>query len=433
MPKKTLQKTFETLLDQLHPNKLIEQSVSLYGNSLTINDTTYELPEKITLLGSGKAVLPMAEATLTLLDAHIEQCCLVGPYTNYLKNKNINYIKSTHPIPSTNSIIAGKTLIEVLSNLNEDDFFIYLLSGGNSALVELPASGISLDDFQKTTNIMIQGAMPIEAINCVRKHISLVKGGRLGQFTKAKGIVLVLSDVLENDLGAIGSGPLYCDNTTYQNAIDYLNEFQLFDKIPKAVQKFLIEQPLSETPKEPNPNIVHHVLGSNSIVLEKTKSLLEHKGIQATIMEQPIEGDVNIVASNITDFINNYQGNKHCFLFGGEATVKVTGDGHGGRNQHLALLILDKLDGTKDVAVLCGATDGIDGNTQAAGALIDMHSIVNTKARHLNWKHYIDNFDSNGFFKKTDELLITGPTHNNMLDIVMVYFDSTLKQGNING
>ena len=215
MPKKTLQKTFETLLDQLHPNKLIEQSVSLYGNTLSVNNTNYELPEKITLLGSGKAVLPMAEATLGLLDSHINQCCLVGPYTNYLKGNDLTYIKSTHPIPSINSIEAAQTLIKTLSGLSEDDFFIYLLSGGNSALVELPANNITLEEFQKTTNIMIQGAMPIEAINCVRKHISQVKGGRLAQFTKAKGIVIVLSDVLKDDLVAIGSAPLYCYDTTY--------------------------------------------------------------------------------------------------------------------------------------------------------------------------------------------------------------------------
>ena len=160
-------------------------------------------------------VLSMAKTIYERLEEKIEKAVLVGPYKNTLNKNTLTYLESSHPIPSNKSLIAAKCLKETMESLEEDDFFIYLLSGGSSALVELPVEEISMEEFQETTDLMLKGSMPIEAMNCIRKHLSQVKAGRLVSKCKARGIVLVLSDVISNDLEAIGSAPLYCDSTNF--------------------------------------------------------------------------------------------------------------------------------------------------------------------------------------------------------------------------
>lgn len=431
MPKKILHDTYYKVLKQIKPEKLIHDMLQIDDDILKINDQEYAIPSKITLLGSGKAVIPMSQAILDKYENKISQSVLVGAYSQSAELKafdNVKYLQSTHPLSSSLSLESAQMLIEALQELNENDFFIYLLSGGNSALVELPHESITLEEYQEATSMMIQGAMPIEAINCVRKHLSLVKGGKLAQYTKARGIVLVLSDVLGDDLEAIGSAPLYCDSSTYEDAIKYLEQYNLWNSMPSSVQNVLKNR-LIPCVTKPKDNIEHFILGSNDLVLKKAKHILEKKyGLTVEISPKKIQGDVADVAKELSEFINTYEGEKKCFIFGGEATVKVQGDGKGGRNQHLALLVLDQLDGIHEIAFLSAATDGIDGNSEAAGALIDMHSIVNTKAHHINWKHYLENFDSNGFFTYTDELIKPGPTHNNLLDIVIIMIESTIKK-----
>lgn len=432
--KNTLHTVFNALIDELKPQNLIAEQCRFADGILTVQETDIDLApfRHIHLLGSGKAVIPMAEVLRSILGERVESTLLVGAYQNAAVAESVRYIQSSHPLPSTKSVEAATALREQMLSLQEDDFFIYLLSGGNSALVELPESPITLEEFQATTALMLQGGMPIEAMNCVRKHLSQVKGGKLAQGCKANGIVLVLSDVIGDDLHAIGSAPLYFDTTTFEDAVVLLKEYSLFEIVPQSVQHYLSEGSAGrhlETPKAASEKIRHFVLGSNTHVLNKAKMLLENNNVPATIVAEPIKGDTQVLAEELVDFAENYRGERHCFIFGGEATVNVRGEGRGGRNQHLALSVLQRLEGHNDITFLSAATDGIDGNSDAAGALIDMHSRVYALSHEIDPSFYLETFDSNAFFSKTGELLITGPTHNNLLDIVMILIEPTFQKG----
>ncbi len=433
-----LNRAFNQLLEEITPQKLISDSCQLDGKKFHVLAKTYDLDKykNIYLLGSGKAVVPMAIEVQKLLKPFLKQTLLIGPYGTAEKFDNGRYIQSTHPLPSNKSIESALALLDSIKTFNDDDLFIYLLSGGNSALVELPEEEISLKEFQEATSLMLRGGMPIEKMNSVRKHLSRVKGGKLAKNTKADGIVLVLSDVIGDDLHAIGSAPLYCDKTSFKDAIDALKEYTLLEKMPDSVQIVLKkgeEGVYDETPKEPQEHIDHHILGSNSMVLEKARQILQNEGIDTTIIDKPLEGNATELAEALMKFGVSHQDSTHAYLFGGESTVVVNGEGKGGRNQHLCLSFLNLMDGSSDITFLSAATDGIDGNSNAAGALIDIHSLAYAHTHHIDPQHYLETFDSNSFFAQTGELLTPGPTHNNLLDIVMMFIEPKQTQGETNG
>jgi len=431
--KSLLYTSFDALIEEISPQKLIEQRCQLKGHTLIVSDQQYNLDKykKIYLLGSGKAVIPMAKAMHALLRSYISQTLIIGSYDCTDKFENCLYFKSTHPLPSQKSVQAAKSLQTVMSTLGEDDLFIYLLSGGNSAMVEWPEKGISLKEFQEATSIMLDNGMPIEKMNCVRKHISQVKGGKLAKKTKATGLVLVLSDVIGDDLHSIGSAPLYCDNTNFYDAVSYLKEYRIFEQLPQSIQVFLKEGEAGsheETPDMPEANIKHFILGSNGLVLEKAKQILETKGIYSTVMNRPLQGDCDNLAKELLAYAKQHKGKRHCYIFGGKARVLPKSEGKGGRNQHLCLSVLKELDADIDLTFLSAATDGIDGNSQAAGAIIDTNSQAYARKHDINAQDYLDTFNSNGFFAQTKELIITGPTHNNLLDIVIMLIEERSKQ-----
>lgn len=432
--KMLLYKTFEELLKEVTPQKLIKQSCTFKDGILTVLDRSYDLGQykNIYLLGAGKAVVPMAQQMHDLLGNYITQSLIVGVYDWDEPFEGCTYIQSSHPLPSQKSIQAATALQTMMASLNKEDLFIYVLSGGHSAMVELPEEPITLNEFQEATALMLRGGMPIATMNSVRKHISQVKGGKLGKLTKAHGIVLVLSDVVGDDLQSIGSAPLYYDTSSFKGVVTALKSYELFEHMPHSIQFFLadgVNGLHEETAKSECGNIDHHILGSNSVVLNKAKKILEEQGMPSTIIKKPLEGDTHTVVKELLDFAKSHKNKRHCFLFGGESTVFVKGEGRGGRNQHLCLSMLHKLKGDIDITFLSAATDGIDGNSDAAGALIDIHSFGHAKSKNIDIQHYLDNYDSNSFFTLTDELLIPGPTHNNLLDIVMMTIDPIPKQG----
>ena len=254
--------------------------------------------------------------------------------------------------------------------------------------------------------------------------MSQVKGGRLGSNCKAKGIVLILSDVLSNDLEAIGSAPLYFDSSTFEDSINYLKQYSLFEKVPDRVRKYLLlgrNKNIKDTPKKENENIKHFLIASNEILLNDIQKKLLSKNITAQIMNKKIEEDVDIVIEELLNFINPQE--EGCFIFGGEALVKVKGNGKGGRNQHLVLSFLDKFPKNKKLTLLSAASDGIDGNSNSAGAVVDTQSLEKIKLLNLDIKKYLNDFNSNEFFEKTGDLVTTGPSHNNMLDVLIIHLE----------
>ena len=436
--KTLLNDVFNQLLEEITPQSLIADSCKLDGKTLTVLDQSYDLDayKNIYLLGSGKAVVPMAKEVEKCLKPFLKKTLLVGPYDTEETFENGTYMKSTHPLPSQKSVDAAKALQEILQAMDKEDLFIYLLSGGNSALVEWPEENITLNEFQEATRLMLHSGMPIEKINSVRKHLSQVKGGKLAQKTKAKGIVLVLSDVIGDDLYTIGSAPFYGDKTSFKDAVEALNTHGILEKMPKNIQTFLNEGKAdmhTETPEKPSEHIDHHILGSNSIVLQKAQKILQKEGIETTIIDESIQGDTSQVAKELLQFSAAHKETTHAYIFGGEPTVVVKGEGKGGRNQHLCLHMLTLICKYYDITFLSAATDGIDGNSNAAGAIVDSHSLVYANAHHIDPQHYLDSFDSYSFFEQTGELLITGPTHNNLLDIMIMLIEPNPTEGKTDG
>ncbi len=413
-------------IESVKPENLIPEKICLENSSIQIEGDKYSIKNGVYIFGSGKASVEMAKAIEKMLLDYIIDGTVVCNYTQKLKK--IKVIEGSHPVPDEKSLIAGETLLKKISSLKENDFFIFLLSGGSSALIEKPVPPVTLQDLQKTTQILLKHSVPIEEINIVRKHLSLIKGGRLGHSTKAKGIVLVISDVIGDDLFTIGSAPLYYDQSTYEDAYNILKKHNIFDDLPDNVKKVIkkgIKGEIKETPKKENPNIKHYIIGSNIDALKKIKQKAE-KFMKTYIMTSQLKGEAKEVAKAIVSIGKEIKKSSNpfkppvCLLFGGETTVTVKGNGKGGRNQELCLSALIEIKDTKNIVFLSGGTDGIDGNSEDAGAVVDSSSYKKVKKLGLDPYKYLENNDSNSFFTKIEDNIKTGYTGTNVMDITII-------------
>ena len=274
--------------------------------------------------------------------------------------------------------------------------------------------------------------MPIQKINAVRKHLSMVKGGRLAQCTRAAGVVLVISDVIGDDLSVVGSGPLYHDPTSYQQCREILEQAAIWDKVSSRVRSVIsngIKGDIAETPKKQNDSISHYLIGTNRIALDQARQAAEEAGFNTYILSSSLAGEARVVAKDLVSLARNVSSNEEpynppaCLLFGGETTVTVRGDGKGGRNQELALAALAEIGEQDNILLLSGGTDGIDGNSSAAGAIADSGFFLEGSRQGLVIAHFLEENNSNAFFQAVDGLLETGPTGTNVMDIILLIID----------
>ena len=387
-----IEEIFNAAVEAVMPKNIIQNSSYLK----TLTD------HKIHLFGSGKAAVEMAKAMEKLFGENIIDGFIVSPYSDNSLQR-VEVFESSHPIPSQKSLEAAKIMIEKFRALSEDELFIYLLSGGSSALIELPSVGVTLEDLIETTNLLLQNGVPIEEINIIRKHLSQIKGGRLGREIKAKGIVLVISDVIGDDLEAIGSAPLYFDSSSCEDFQRVLHKYGLSDKISHIPQ---------ESPKELAENIEHLIIASNKIALQSAKEHALHLGYSCEIVTDSLQGDVKIVADEIVNKVS--ESDAEVLLFGGECTVDVVGEGKGGRNQELCLHVLKRIKDMSNITFLSAGSDGIDGNSSASGGVVDSSSY------HKDIDEYLQNSDSFHYLKRGGNLLITGATGTNVMDIMII-------------
>ena len=344
--------------------------------------------------------------------------------------KDVDVFVSSHPVPTEKSIRAAEIMTRGLSGLSEKDFFIYLLSGGSSALLEKPVPPIRLIDMQRVTEMLLRRAVPIGEINVVRKHLSTVKGGRLGRLSPARGIVLVISDVIGDDLETIGSAPLYRDRSSFADASDILKKYDLWPRLPVSIKKVLtkgLKGEMEDTPENENRKIEHRIIGSNLQLLEEAQRIALSLGIQSRIMTSSLRGEAREVARAIVAIGEEMIKTGHPFkgpialIFGGETTVHVKGKGRGGRNQEMCLAALREIGPRKGMTFLSAGSDGVDGNSDAAGAVVDFTSYEKAKHLKLLIDDYLNNNDSHSFFKQTGDLIYTGPTGTNVMDISILY------------
>jgi len=417
---------FKDALESALPGNLVRDVLKYEGGALKIEGKSYPLGDcrDVYIFGSGKASVETARAVKAVLGGRVTGGIVVSNYGAALEG--IEVFESSHPVLTEKSIRAAEILLERMSALAADDFFIYVMSGGSSALIEKPVPPITLAEMQALTKGLLANGVPIEEINVVRKHLSLVKGGRLGRASRARGIVLVVSDVIGDDLEAIGSAPLYFDRSSFADTRAVLEKYGLWEQAPESargvVRKGLAGE-IEETPKAPSPLIDQYLIGSNLKVLRKAKERAEALGIPARIMSSRLRGEAREAARVIMAIGEEIAATGQpfaapvCLLFGGETTVILRGDGMGGRNQEMALAALAEIRDNPRFVFLSAGTDGIDGHSDAAGAVVDRTSWERAQALGLKIDDYLARNDSHRFFRQTGDLIMTGPTGTNVMDV----------------
>lgn len=415
------------------PFVLIPKNISVQENKLIIAKREIDLSaiNKIYLLAAGKAAAAMTAATENQLGNLLTEGLCITKYQHRLPLRKCQLLEAAHPLPDSNSVNAGAAALRLLKKLKEKDLLIFLLSGGASSLMaDIPAN-CTLEEIQLAVNLLINSGATIQEMNTVRKHLSQLKGGQLMKAAYPAWVYsLIISDVPGDDISAIGSGPAVADNSSFRQAMDIIEKYKLQHKLPFSVLNHLQKGVAGEIPETPKPGdiIFTHsfaeIISGNQYALAAAKKAAAAKGYTVILRNETVTGDTNEMARLFTAQLLHYPGGTPvCFLWGGETTLAVTGSGKGGRNQHFVLQALKSLKqywkNEKKFTLLSAGTDGTDGPTDAAGAIITSELLNNEWITAKQIDEYLINFDSYHFFKKVDSLLITGPTHTNVMDIMI--------------
>lgn len=421
-------------VESVLPDRLISKEMSLKDNCLKIGNLSFSLEtfENIYVIGAGKASAMMGAEVEKILGERITEGHIVVKYDHSCKLKYIEVTEADHPVPDASGLRATMEIMKIAEMANWSDLVICLLSGGGSSLLPDISEGSSSEDMIKVNDLLINSGACITEINAVRKHLSSVKGGQLARIVYPATLVnLILSDVPGDPLDVIASGPTVPDPTTFQQALSVLAKFNLIESVAPGVLNFLNEGVAgkrAETPKPGDPvfNKTFNILvGSNKMALEAAKRKAFEFNINAVIIDDQLQGDTSTVAEYIVETSIKFKRDENevkpvCLLFGGETTVKMTGKGAGGRNQHLALLSALLLQNNPGITILSAGTDGNDGTTNVAGAVVDSDTIPGALSKNIDPKKHLTEFDSFHFFKKTGGHIITGPTMTNVMDIIVV-------------
>jgi len=424
----------EKAFESVDPRMLIYSKVKLLDNKLLIDDDVFDLNEfkRVFVVGGGKASGYMAEALEDILGERIDEGIIVVPHgtAGKFKTRVVKIHEASHPIPDEKSVEGARKIVETTGKADENDLVICLISGGGSSLMAYPRDGLSLEDKRKVTDILLKSGATINEINAVRKHLSKFKGGNLARSAyPATLISLLLSDVIGDPLDVIASGPTVPDSTTFKDAINVLKKYEVWNKVPEAVRSILLKGEkglIEETPKSDDKafkKVHNYVIGNNRIACLSAINELKKDGLNTLLLTSQIEGearDVGIMISAIAKEIilsGNPVQRPAGIVIGGETTVTVRGEGIGGRNQEIALSSALKISGLKGVVIASVSTDGIDGPTDAAGAIVDGNTISRSKSKGLNAEKYLQNNDSYSFFKELGDLVFSGPTGTNVNDI----------------
>lgn len=415
------------------PDILIPHFVSLENNVLKIENHRFQLAEikNIYLTGAGKASALMAKAIENILGSRISSGHIVTKYGHAVPLKYAFVTEAGHPVPDENGVKGTESILSIVNKASKNDLVICVISGGGSALLTDIPDGCTLNDLKILTDLLLKSGANINEMNCIRKHLSKVKGGMLSSAAyPARVVSLILSDVIGDPLDVIASGPTAPDPTTFKDALDIIEKYGIKDKIPAGITKILNEglnKIRKETLKESDEAFrltTNLIIGNNKLALKKASKKAEALGYTTKIITDSLHSDVEDVAdyifSKLIKYRNEKPGKKSCLLFGGEPTIKITGDGLGGRNQHLALLMAQKINGINGVVFLSGGTDGTDGPTDAAGAIAEPETLKRSEALGLDINKYISDCDSYNFFRQEGGLIKTGPTQTNVMDLIVV-------------
>ena len=416
--KLTLNRNYQKTLSILDEGLLFSSSSSplskyILKNKIKLPNSTIDLKKfnNVYLIALGKSAGIMTEFASEKINVSKGLVVVPPSVKPKLKKSIFKIVTAGHPLPNHSSLKAGKNLVSFLNHTGKNDFVLFLISGGGSALSVLPNS-ISLREKILVNKMLIRSGANINEIACIRKHLSLIKGGKLVEKMNCKGVSLLVSDVIGDDMGSISSGITYCDNSTFSDALKIVKKFSLQKKLPPSVMAVLNSGQKGKIPETPKKPLIKNITILNNFeCLSKMKTKSKSLNLKSQIIPN-ITGNLNQVTKLLASKAITSKSN--CIIFGGEPTVTVTGTGKGGRNQELVLRLYEKLKNKKtNFTIASVGTDGIDGNTKFAG------SIFSTDLQY-DVKPYLKNNDSSSFFKKYGGLIETGITQNNVNDIGVI-------------
>lgn len=421
-------------LTAVDPFEAVRRTVTCTGTTMQVGEHYYDLNryKRIFAIGAGKASARMAVALEQRLGARLTGGSVVVKYGHSAATSFIDIQQAGHPVPDLAGQHAAGQILTLLNQLTSDDLVFVLLSGGASSLLPAPAPGITLADKQRTTALLLRSGATIHEINAVRKHLSAMKGGRLAAATRARMITLILSDVLGDDLGTIGSGPTAPDETTYVEAIQTLRRYGLWKKVSPNVRTHLLKGQRGAYPESPKPGarifrrVQNQIIGNNQAAVETVSRVAKHDGLHPLILTTSLQGEAREAAKWFgaigREIVTTGRPIRRpaCLIAGGELTVTVRGNGRGGRAQEFALAAARELAGLPNVWIAGFGTDGTDGPTDAAGAIVDGRSLARAAQLDVSPMDSLDRNDAFHFFKTVGGLIHTGPTGTNVNDLYLL-------------
>jgi len=423
---------FKAGLEAVDPGQAVKNHILLNNNALFLGKHTYDLSrfKRILIAGAGKASATMAGAVEDILGDRISGGFINVKYGHSLELEYVQINEAAHPVPDESGFLGAQKILELARNAGEHDLILFLISGGGSALLPYPAYGITLKDKQDLTQILLNSGATIHEINTLRKHLSQVKGGNLAKIAyPATLLSLILSDVIGDDLDIIASGPTVPDKSTFHQCRDILEKYQIWSRTPPGIRKRLSNGEkglIPETPKPDDPafqRAVNCIVGNNLLAAEAARKRAEELGYNSMILSTSISGEARDAAIAHAALAGNIHTKgtpvkkPACVISGGETTVTVRGKGLGGRSQEFALAAAIKMDGMENTAFLSCGTDGTDGPTDAAGAFADGSTMQRARSLDLDAGLFLKENDSYHFFQQLGDLIITGPTRTNVMDL----------------
>jgi len=435
--------TIEYSMKYVDPRVILKRTLKLKGSNLLLNDIYGQIVQldlnnfkSIYLVGAGKATAGMAEALYKLLNGRISAGAINVPYNTPAKMERVCITHADHPIPDEAGLMGTNKILNVLSRAKHSDLVFVLLSGGGSALMPLPANGITIRQKQHIINSMMSAGAFIDEINVVRKHLSMIKGGQLLRFLKSRCrvVCLILSDVVGNRIDIVASGPTTPDSSTFKDAASILRKYGIWRKLEHSSVEDVINKGIhgiiNDTPKPGDPlfqNVSNILIGGNVIICQKAKMYLKKHGLQAVNLGSSFDGEAKNFGALLAHLASNIKKSSKPFAFilGGETTVKLNGSkniGSGGRNQEaiLSAALKSKFRRDDDITILCMGTDGIDGKSDAAGGFVTPKTVSMVREKERQMRKYLDNHDSYNALSKLDSFIVTGQTGTNVNDISII-------------
>jgi hydroxypyruvate reductase len=420
----TARHLFEHALAESSIDRAFERHVSSERGVLRIGEDLYDLHtyNRVLVVSIGKAAHTMVSG-LEMQAGNRFEGIIASPGQPASQARGFRYFQGGHPTPNEESIRAARAILKSLSGQNASSLVIFMLSGGGSSMVEKPIDDeISLPDLIATYRVLVHSGAPIAEINAIRKHLSAIKGGRLAQAAfPAQQVSILVSDVPDNTPDALASGPTMPDSTSVEDGYAIAAKYGMMDQFPPSVRELFQRHALEETPKSDDPAFHRSrwwTVLSNASLIEASKVEAERHNFAVEVDNSCDDWDYARAADYLLSHLRELRkkSERVCLLSGGEVTVKVTNGGLGGRNQQFALACAQKIAG-ENIAVLSAGTDGIDGNSLAAGAIVDGTTVERARSRGLQPETHLAGFNAYPFFGALGDTIMTGPTGNNLRDL----------------